>query len=74
MRVLVLGGTGKISSPLARALLSRGCEVVLFNRGRTTPRAPVSARVITGDRDDEAVFVDLLRREGPWDCVIDMIC
>jgi uncharacterized protein YbjT (DUF2867 family) len=34
MRVLVIGGTGFIGSPLVRELLRAGNEVVLFHRGR----------------------------------------
>lgn len=74
MKALILGGTGKISAPVARILLSRKWEVVLFNRGRTISRDPVPVRVITGDRDSSAAFETLMRNEGPWDCVIDMIC
>ena len=34
MRVLVIGGTGNISSGVVAALLERNHQVVLFNRGR----------------------------------------
>ena len=33
MRVLVIGGTGNISSGVVSALLERNHQVVLFNRG-----------------------------------------
>ena len=33
MKVLFIGGTGTISAAITRALLARGDEVVLLNRG-----------------------------------------
>ena len=37
MRVLIVGGTGVISSGVTPRLIERGDEVVLFNRGTTAP-------------------------------------
>ncbi len=34
MRVLIIGGTGIISTGITRLLVERGDEVVLYNRGR----------------------------------------
>ena len=33
MRVLIIGGTGLISTALTRALIARGDDVTLYNRG-----------------------------------------
>ncbi len=40
MRILIIGGTGLISTPITRMLLERGDDVTLFNRGQTPPRVP----------------------------------
>ena len=54
MRVLVIGGTEFISLHLVQALVARGDEVVVFNRGRRGERLPAGVRAIAGDRKDHA--------------------
>lgn len=71
MRVLVLGGTGTISTGVTRQLIARGDVVTLFHRDRAHELA--DAHHIYGDRAN----VDDLKRaldSGPFDAVIDMIC
>ena len=34
MRVLIIGGTGLISTAITRTLIARGDAVVLYNRGQ----------------------------------------
>lgn len=74
MRVLIVGGTGLISTAITRELLTHGYDVTLINRGKTEARFPEGARFITCDRHDRANFEAAIRSEGPLDCVIDMIC
>jgi uncharacterized protein YbjT (DUF2867 family) len=38
MKLLVLGGTGLISTAITRELLARGDDVTLYNRGQTPSR------------------------------------
>lgn len=73
MRALIIGGTGLISTPLVRMLLERGEEVTLFNRGQSEARFPDGARRIYGDRRDYPAFIQQMREEKPFDCVIEMI-
>jgi nucleoside-diphosphate-sugar epimerase len=54
MHTLIMGGTEFISLHLVRALLARGHEVIVFNRGRRSDRLPTGVRVIAGDRKDHA--------------------
>lgn len=71
MHVLILGGTGIISTGIVRELLSRGHEVTAVHRG---PGEPATGLVhVAGDRDS---LSDLLRagERRPVDAVIDMIC
>ena len=71
MRVLVIGGTGNISSAVVAALLERKHQVVLFNRGQR-PAPPPDVQVIYGDRRVREDFESKLRVEK-FDAVIDMI-
>lgn len=70
MKVLIIGGTGLISTGIATHLLERGAEVTLFNRGQRRPNQP---RVLVGDRNLPAQFEARFERER-FDVVIDMIC
>ncbi len=73
MKILIIGGTGLISTAMTRQLLERGDEVTVYNRGRSPARLPVMPRIIEGDRTDHAAFEARMREEGRFDCVIDMI-
>jgi nucleoside-diphosphate-sugar epimerase len=74
MKLLIIGGTGLISTSVAQRAIDRGADVTLLNRGKTPVRLRGPFRVITGDRSDRSAFERLLRESGNWDCVIDMIC
>ena len=73
MRVLLIGGTGLIGSSIVPLLLDRGDDVTVISRGGSH-RAPMpGSRHIVGDRS-RPEFVDLIRGEPMFDCVVDMIC
>lgn len=74
MKILIIGGTGLISTSLTRQLLERGDDVTLYNRGQTEVRVPLGASVIHGDRKHYAEFEAQLQAGDHYDCVIDMIC
>jgi nucleoside-diphosphate-sugar epimerase len=74
MKILIIGGTGNISTPLAKALVAQGHDLTLFKREATVPDWLRSARIITGDRTRREDFQAKLRGSDPFDCVIDMIC
>jgi len=74
MRILVIGGSGFISSQLVRMLAERGHAVTAFTRGKSgvDPFLQKSVTWIHGDRD---VRNDLesLARVSTYDVVYDMI-
>jgi len=47
MRILIIGGTGLISTAMTRQLLEKGADVTLFNRGKTPPRFPGGAKFLS---------------------------
>ncbi|MDD4849164.1 MAG: NAD-dependent epimerase/dehydratase family protein [Gemmiger sp.] len=73
MKVMIVGGTGNISTSIVEALLVQGHEVVCFNRGQTSAE-PLSAQVrqLHGDRRNRASFEEQMRSEKP-DAAIDMV-
>ncbi|MCP4643072.1 MAG: NAD-dependent epimerase/dehydratase family protein [bacterium] len=72
MRVLVIGGTGLISTPIVERLLETGHDPVLFNRGKSDSRLSREVEAIHGDRDDFEVFAKTMG-DQTFDAVIDMI-
>jgi len=74
MRILIIGGTGLISTAITRLLVERGDDVTLYNRGRREARFPAGPKTIVGDRRDFPVFESQMHEAGMFDCVIDMIC
>ncbi len=72
MKVLLVGGTGLISTGIVEHLRARGADITLFNRGQR-PGKVADLRVIVGDRNLPAEFEARLASER-FDVVIDMIC
>ena len=73
MKVLIIGGTGNISTAITRILAGRGDEVTVYNRGQTQVDIPGEYKIIVGDRYDHAAFEAQMAEAGSFDCVIDMI-
>lgn len=74
MKTLIIGGSGIISTAVTQQLIDRGDAVSLFNRGKTPVRVIGDVELIVGDRTEYDRFEQAVRDNGPWDCVIDMIC
>lgn len=72
MNVLLIGGTGLISTSIARQLLERGDEVTLFNRGQSENRLPEGAKEIRGDRREYSQFENTFA-DARYDVVCDMV-
>ena len=67
MKVLILGGTRFLGRALAEAVLERGHELTLFNRGQTNPDLFPGVEKLHGDRDGDLAALEGCR----WKAVID---
>ncbi|HSN74234.1 MAG TPA: SDR family oxidoreductase [Anaerolineae bacterium] len=73
MKVLLIGGTGVISSACAELAVQQGIDLYLLNRGQTTARpAPVGAALLYGDIRDRG-SVEAALRGHSFDAVVDWI-
>ena len=75
MRVLIIGGTGLISTGIVKHLHARGADVTMFNRGqRENTIASGAVKTISGDRNDFPTFeARFAKGSEKFDVVIDMI-
>jgi nucleoside-diphosphate-sugar epimerase len=73
MRILIVGGTGLISTSTAHLLAEHGEQVVLYNRGQSIyPTAP-GVTTLHGDRTNYTAFEAQMAEAGKFDVVIDMV-
>ncbi|WP_435096606.1 NAD-dependent epimerase/dehydratase family protein [Halorubrum sp. N11] len=72
MNVLIIGGTGLISTAITRQATAAGHDVTIFTRGKTDADLPESVDRITGDRTDRAAL-ERARDALSLGCVIDMV-
>ena len=74
MKILIIGGTGLISTAISRQLVQAGHDLTLYNRGEETARFEGNYSVIRGNRNDFKTFEEQMANTERFDCVIDMIC
>ncbi len=72
MHILVIGGTGVISTDIVNRLLELSHTVTVFNRGLHKVRYRGNPRILTGDKKNRAEFNSILKGQN-FDAVIDMI-
>lgn len=70
MKVVVVGGTGNISTAVVDLLLRCGHDVTVFSRGSRP--VPEGARPLIGDRRDPESFERAIR-DGDFEVAIDMM-
>jgi nucleoside-diphosphate-sugar epimerase len=76
MRILILGGTGLISTPITTQLLAQGHTIVHYNRGKRSTAFEGQIESIVGDRYNHVDFVQQmedLQSSQTFDVVIEMI-
>jgi nucleoside-diphosphate-sugar epimerase len=72
MKVLIIGGTGLISTSIVQQLIDRGDDVTVFNRGVSKKRFRGTVKEICGDRWAYPAFeAEMAKHE--WDAVVDMV-
>jgi nucleoside-diphosphate-sugar epimerase len=75
IKLLIIGGTGNISTPITKMLQARGHDLTLFNNDSIRPDWLMpEVNVISGDRRDLMQYESMIFKKGDFDCVIDMIC
>ncbi|HEY5040227.1 MAG TPA: NAD-dependent epimerase/dehydratase family protein [bacterium] len=73
MKVLLVGGTGVISTSIVNQLVERGDEVTVYNRGVSEKRVPTAkVKFLQGNRFDAAEFEKEMQKHT-FDAVIDMM-
>lgn len=72
MKILLIGGTGTISSAITRQLAETGHEVYLLNRGNNNKNLPVNIRQIVADINNEEQAKAALK-DMTFDAVCDFI-
>src|SRR5882724_10684223 len=73
MKLLIIGGTGFLSSALVEESLGAGHEVTIVTRGkRPSPFGP-AVRMIVADRADPGAFRSAVQAQT-FDAVLDAIC
>lgn len=74
MQILIIGGTGFISSRIVDKLLSNGHKITLLNRGKTKNELPANRNLsfVYGDRNDIRVLSELVVKQK-FDVVYDMV-
>ncbi len=70
MKILLVGGTGIISTGSHNEIMSRGHELYLLNRGNSTARVTKGAKVLVADYNDEAAVKEVIVKDT-FDTVVD---
>jgi len=73
MDVCIIGGTGLISTGIARQAVDAGHDVTAFHRGETDADLPDAVSHVHGDRNDAADLERVAEAVDP-DVVVDMVC
>ena len=73
MHVLIIGGTGQISTSLTWKLAGDGHDVTIFNRGERRVPLPETVRIVQGNREDRT-GLQAVAQQRAFDTVFDFIC
>ena len=73
MKILIIGGTGTISSAITRQLVAGGHELWLINRGTRTASLPEGVKLVTGDINNHPDEVVAKLGSEQFDAVCEFI-
>lgn len=71
MKILIIGGTGVLSSAVTVEAMKQGIAVTMINRGRR--KMPEDIELIKADMNDQSTIVSKLGDRN-FDAVIDFLC
>ena len=69
MKILLIGGTGKISMAITKILSQKNCELYLLNRGNKNQDLPKNIKYILGDINNEQDIATKIK-----DLSFDVVC
>ena len=72
MKILIIGGTGTISSAITRQLAAAGHDLWLLNRGTRKNEVPAGVTQVIADINDEQKVLDILG-DNTFDAVCEFI-
>ena len=73
MKILIIGGTGTISSAITRQLAAEGHDLWLLNRGNRKAELPQNVKLIAGDINDHTEEVMAKLGDETFDAVCEFI-
>jgi nucleoside-diphosphate-sugar epimerase len=73
MKLLIVGGTGSLSTAVVQEALSNNIEVYMINRGNRMEFVLQGAHLLKADINNKSLVMDLLKNLQ-FDAVIDFIC
>ena len=73
MKILIIGGTGTISSAITRQLAAEGHDLWLLNRGNRSEEVPQNVKLITGDINEHPEEVVAKLGDETFDAVCEFI-
>jgi len=72
MHILLIGGTGTLSTAVRSEALARGYEVTIFNRGSNNNNVPNKVEIILGDfKKEESLYKNFAN--ASYDVVVDFL-
>ena len=72
MKVLLLGGTGTLSTAICKLAIQNGIRVSVLNRGNNNCKLPSGVQIFVGDFKDEDSLRSCLS-DGSFDVVVDFL-
>jgi len=71
LKVLFIGGTGNISTPVSRLCVERGMDLYLLNRGKRKVEIP-GVKTLKGGISNKTEMIEILKNHK-WDVVVNWI-
>lgn len=73
MKILIIGGTGVLSSAVTIEAIKKGIHVTMINRGNQLKKIPNEVTLITADKNNTD-YIDEQLKDKYYDAIIDFLC